>query len=273
MLVKPLLILTCLFAFFEPDNIGTQTPVRELVSARAIIDSTGFTGTILVYDLNKNTYASGHAERVDRWLIPASTFKIFNALVAFETGVIADKQTILKWDGVTRRRSELNRDLDLQTAFRISAVPHFQELARRIGPHRMQRFIDTVGYGNGDISGGIDKFWLTGGLRISPREQVDFLVRLYRGDLPFSSTAMTMVKEMMVSEQTAVYTIRAKTGWAVPSENEHVGWWVGWIEHASGVHVFATALETNTPGATFGSARKDVARLTLQHLGVLEDTH
>ncbi len=61
----------------------------------------------------------------------------------------------------------------------------------------MQQFIDAVGYGNGNISGGIDEFWLTGDLRISPREQVDFLVRLYRGALPFSPTTMAMVKEMM----------------------------------------------------------------------------
>jgi beta-lactamase class D len=226
-------------------------------------------GTVLVYDLNEESYLAGHAERVDRQLIPASTFKVFSSLVALETGVIANPETVIKWDGRTRSRPEINKDLDLQEAFRVSAVPHYQELVRRIGSERMQEFIDAVGYGNGDISGGIDQFWLAGGLRISPREQIDFLVRLSQGTLPFSAKTMEMVKGMMVSEQTTEYTIRSKTGWGVPTEDSHVGWWVGWVERASGVHVFATALETRTPGETFGSTRQSVTREVLAQLGVL----
>ncbi len=55
-----------------------------------------------------------------------------------------------------------------------SVVWFYQEVARRIGAERMQAHLDALGYGNRDISGGIDKFWLTGGLRISPHEQIDF---------------------------------------------------------------------------------------------------
>ncbi len=270
MLTRAVLILTCLLAILGPGESRAQTPARELSSARASIDATGFVGAVLVYDLNENAYLAGHAERVDRRLIPASTFKIFNALVALETGVIVDQHAVIKWDGITRKRRALNRDLDLQAAFRLSAVPHFQELARRIGPQRMQQFIDAVGYGNGNLSGGIDAFCLTGDLRISPREQVDFLVRLYRGTLPFSPTTMAMVKDMMVSEQTPEHTIRSKTGWAVLPEAENVGWWIGWIERKSGVHVFATVLEARAPDPTFGPARQAVTRQVLGQLGVLE---
>lgn len=269
MFTRPALLLTCLLALLETGAIAAQPTVRELSSARDAIDETGFAGAVLVYDLNENSYLSGHAERIDRRRIPASTFKIFNSLVALETGVIADRHAVIEWDGITRERSELNRDLDLQTAFRLSAVPHFQELARRIGSERMQQFIDAVGYGNGDISGGIDEFWLSGGLRISPREQVDFLARLYRGTLPFSPTTMSMVKEMMVSEQTSEHKIRSKTGWAVLPEAENVGWWVGWVERESGVHVFATVLEAKAPDQTFGPTRQDVTRRVLGQLGVL----
>jgi beta-lactamase class D len=246
-----------------------QVEVREITSARASIDATGFAGSILVYDVGRNSYAAGYAERIDRQLIPASTFKIFNSLVALETGVIAGPSSVIPWDRITRQRTELNRDLDLQTAFRLSAVPHYQELARRIGHERMQKFIDAVGYGNRDISGGIDEFWLTGGLRISPREQVDFLVRLYRGNLPFSPATLAMVKDMMATETTPGHTIRAKTGWAVLGDADNVGWWVGWVERGSGVHVFATVLEATAPDQTFGPARQAVTRRVLDELGFL----
>lgn len=266
-LLRPILVV--LLGAAAPSLIVAQVTVREVPTARQAIDATGFIGSILVHDLATNSYSAGHAERVDRRLIPASTFKILNALIALETGVVTDAHTVIKWDGVVRDRTELNRDRDLQTAFRLSAVPHFQELARRIGAERMQRFVDAVGYGNGDTSGGIDQFWLTGGLRVSPREQVEFLSRLHRRDLPFSIATMATVKAMMVAEQTEEHVIRAKTGLVVLPQGEHVGWWVGWVERGGRVHVFATVLETTTPGQTFVPARQGVTRMVLGQLGVL----
>jgi beta-lactamase class D len=270
MFTRSVLLLASLLTMLDPPDAGSEPSAQEIASAREAIDATGFLGTVLVYDLNEDRYVAGHAERIDRRLIPASTFKIFNSLVALETGVISDPHAIIKWDGIVRRRTELNRDLDLQTAFQLSAVPHFQELARRIGLDRMQQFIDAVGYGNGDISGGIDQFWLAGGLRISPREQVDFLVRLYRDALPFSARTMAMVKEIMVSEQTPDHVIRSKTGWATLPQDENVGWWIGWVERESGVYMFATALEAKAPDETFVPARQGVTRKVLGQLGLLE---
>jgi beta-lactamase class D len=246
-----------------------RAAVHELPLARQAIDATGFSGAIVIHDPGQQAYLAGHSERVDRRLIPASTFKIFSSLVALETGVVADAHTIIPWDGVMRSRPELNQDLDLQAAFRISAVPHYQALVRRIGAERMQQFIDAVGYGNRDISGGIDQFWLTGGLRISPREQVDFLARLFRGDLPFSAATQAAVREMMVGERTADYTLHAKTGWAVLPEAGNIGWWVGWVTGEAGTRFFATALETASPGESFGPSRLEVTRSVLEQLGVL----
>jgi beta-lactamase class D len=134
----------------------------------------------------------------------------------------------------------------------------------------MQHFIDAVGYGNRDLTGGIDEFWLTGGLQISPREQVDLLARLYRGDLPFSPATMATVREMMLNESTDRYLLRAKTGWAILPDAVNVGWWVGWVEREAGALFFATVLEATAPDDTFGPARQGVTRRALEDLGVLE---
>lgn len=265
-----LAVLTCALAAMLGCSgaMRTPAPVAELDIARRIVDSSGFAGTILLFDSRRQSYEAGHAERSDLRLIPASTFKIFNTLVALETGVVADAATVLPWDSVVRGRTELNRDLDLRTAFRLSAVPHFQEIARRIGPERMQRFIDTVGYGNRDISGGIDRFWLTGGLRISPREQIEFLMRLHRGELPFSARAMAAVREIMETERTADYAIAAKTGWSSMPDSSDVGWWVGWVERGRDTLFFATALQSRRDDA-LGPARQAVTRAVLKRLGWL----
>jgi beta-lactamase class D len=254
-------------------------PVVESFAARACVDAagagatgagaTGVAGSMLIADANTGAMVAGHAERVDRPLSPASTFKIISALVALEAGVIADAQSVIPWDSVTRDRPEINRDLDLQTAFRLSAVPHFQSLVRRIGPARMQHALDTIGYGNRNIGGGIDQFWLTGALRISPRGQVDVLTRLLHDALPVSRRSMAIVRAMMVTEATASYTIRAKTGLTTPPGSETVGWWVGWVEHGAAVHVFATALEATAPPVGFTAQRLAVTRCALQALAIL----
>jgi len=245
--------------------------VQELKSARKAIDDTGYTGATLLYDVQRSHYEAGHVERIDDRFIPASTFKIFSSLVALETGVIDGADAIIEWDGINRERTELNRNLDLTTAFQLSAVPHYQQLVRQIGLERMQQFIDAVGYGNRDLSGGVDSFWLTGGLRISPREQVGFLARLHRGDLPFSSETMATIRDVMVTEQTHEYALFAKTGWAVLPGAKNIGWWVGWVERGTETVIFATVLEATSPESAFGRERLAVTRRVLNAAGVLDD--
>ena len=61
----------------------------------------------------------------------------------------------------------------------MSCVPAFQALAHRIGPQTMQRWLDRLGYGDRDLSAGIDVFWLPAPgrktLLISPYESVDLV--------------------------------------------------------------------------------------------------
>ncbi len=92
--------------------------------------------------------------------MPASTFKIVNSLIGLETGKLTDEKMIIKWDGIKRSNADWNRDMNMKEAFKASNVPYYQELARRIGADTMKKWIDTLSYGNRDISGGVDSFWL-----------------------------------------------------------------------------------------------------------------
>lgn len=243
--------------------------IEELTAHRSLIDAPGLAGTVLVYDAQRKRYAGIYPERADRALIPASTFKIVSSLIALDAELVQDADAVLRWDGVTRERTELNRDLTLAQAFRVSAVPHYQDLVRRLGPVRTQAYLDAFRYGNRDISGGIDQFWLTGGLRISPRQQIDLLVRLQRGELPVSAQAMAAVRRIMVVEETKAHTIRAKTGWA-RDDGRQTGWWVGWVERGDERYFFACVLESDRPREGFGPARESIARAVLQAVGALD---
>jgi beta-lactamase class D len=225
-------------------------------------------GCFVLYDLKQDHYVRTNPDRCATGYLPASTFKILNALIALETGVIDSPDTVMQWDGTRYQIESWNRDQTMRSAIRDSVVWYFQEVARRVGRERMQTWVDKVGYGNRDISGNIDSFWLDGGLRISPDEQVAFLVRLYNNDLPFSQKNMDLVKEMILLEQTDSYRLRVKTGWAVRVEDQ-IGWWVGWVEKGDDVYFFATNFQSDHPDQNFGPAREGITRSILKDLGIL----
>ncbi len=226
------------------------------------------TGAFVLHDLNRNRITRYNPERCATRFIPASTFKIMNAMIGLETGILPDADYVIRWDGTHYAIPEWNRDHTLRTAMQNSVVWYYQELARRVGKDKLQQYVDAVGYGNRDISGRLDSFWLDGGLRISPDEQVEFLKRLYQGKLPFSARAMDTVQEMLVLERTASYTLSAKTGWAQRADVQ-IGWWVGYVETQGNVYFFANNFESSAPDGRFGAAREDITRSILREQGLL----
>lgn len=226
-------------------------------------------GSFLLYDMNKDKYLYFDSARCNTRFIPASTFKIFNSLVSLETGVIADENEVIKWDGIKRSIESWNQDLNMRLAIKYSAVWFYQELARRVGQELMQHYIDTVGYGNRDISGGIDRFWLDGGLRISQFEQIEFLKKLYNNSLPFSQRTMNIVKDIMLNEDTPGYRLRAKTGWG-DVNNINYGWWVGWVEKNDNAYFFAVNIESEEPTDNFIRGRIEITKKILKELNILQ---
>ena len=172
-------------------------------------------GCFVLYDLEKDQLTISNPMRCNTGFLPASTFKIFNSLVALETRIATGKDFLIKWDGTDHGSSEWNRDHTLQSAFKASAYWYYQELARRIGEVKMQVWLDRTQYGNRNLDGGIDQFWLKGDLRITPIQQTLFLAGLVKEKLPFSSVSQRTVKEMMVEKEFSGYRLGAKTGWAV----------------------------------------------------------
>lgn len=226
-----------------------------------------FTGAFVLYDLNNGRSIRYHPERCSERFLPASTFKILNSLIGLETGVIPDENYTIKWDGTHYENSAWNQDHTLKTAFQNSVVWYYQELARRVGREKMQYYVGAAGYGNQDISGRIDSFWLDGALRISANEQVELLRRLYEDALPFSQRSMKIVKEIMVLENTDTYRLSGKTGSGKVSAI-YIGWFVGYVEEKGNVYFFATNIEGPSPDAK-GVKAKEITRSILQGLEYL----
>jgi len=203
--------------------------IKEHPEWKQYFDARGVDGCFEFYDNNKEIAHYYNKERCNTRYSPASTFKIFNSLVALETSVAPDEQMVIKWDGIQRWNEEWNKDLTMIQAFKASAVPYYQELARRIGREKMQHYLDTVQYGNMRIGDSIDRFWLNDTLKITADEQVGFMKRLYHGELPFNERAQRIVKSMMLQKESPDYKLYYKTGWR-KSATENLLWVVGFVE-------------------------------------------
>lgn len=228
-------------------------------------------GSFVLYNPQDDKYIFYNQDQFDQPFSPASTYKICNSLIGLETGVIKDENFVVPWDGVIRQNPKWNADHDLKTAFKNSTVWYYQELARRVGGQQMKHWLDKANYGNADTSGGIDKFWLTGGLRISPKQQIDFLKRLHNNQLPFSQRSMDIVKNVMIAKDTLNYVIRAKTGWC-GQNNKNIGWYVGYLETKNKVYYFSNCIQSSDlNNKDFANARIDIVYLILKDLKLIDE--
>jgi beta-lactamase class D len=147
-------------------------------------------------------------------------------------------------------------------------VPVYQEIARRIGQERMQKYVDLLDYGNRDVGGGIDQFWLTGNLRIDPVEQVDFVDRLRRRALPISKRSQDLVADILPVTKVGDSVIRAKSGLLGAERGEpSLGWMVGWAEKGEAHTVFALNMDCTEPRLV--GERMPVTQACLAEIGAV----
>jgi beta-lactamase class D len=212
----------------------------------------------------------------DSAYLPASTFKIFNSLVALGTGRIFSDTVVVPWDGVVRTgpggdtMTQWNKDMNMREAFAVSNVGFYQEMARRIGRDTMQKMLDSIGYGNKKIGPQIDRFWLDNTLKISPDEQLGLVKKLYFKQLAFQNREQEIVKELMIREKTDKYILAYKTGWGKTEKGNQLGWMVGWIEENKHPYFFVLNVESPDPNIDMVTTRKKILEGILKEKGFFE---
>ncbi|MFC0045866.1 class D beta-lactamase [Metabacillus iocasae] len=204
----------------------------------------GYNGTFVLRDVKKGKTFVYNEERANKRTAPESTFKIPNALIGLQVGAVDDEYEIKEWDGVEREIPVWNQDHTLGSGMRNSVVWYYQEMARDIGEATMKEWIEKLSYGNEDLSGGIDQFWLSRSLKISPVEEVDFIEQLSNETLPFDLDVMRTVKRMMVQAEGKDYTLYGKTG-----QGSGIGWYVGYLDVNGKTYVFATNIDGTSADA------------------------
>lgn len=206
----------------------------------------------------------------DSMYLPASTFKIVNSLIGLQTGVISSDTMVIKWDSLVRPVPEWNKDLTMYEAFRVSAVPYYQEVARRIGKDTMQFWLDSLSYGTEKIRGPIDSFWLNNTLKIHPDEQLGLVKQLYFDQLPFYQIHQQTVKKAMLMEDQTAYRLSYKTGLGKRENGHPLAWIVGWIEENRHPYFFVLNIESADPAADMITIRMKILKDILRTLGYMQ---
>ncbi len=255
----------------SPNNVKKDDTLKKYFDEYNVDGCFGImnngTGEFTVYNLSRYR---------DSTYLPASTFKIVNSLIGLQTGVISSDSMVIPWNGVKSWNDEWNKDLNMYEAFRISAVPYYQEVARRIGQERMQSWLDSLHYGAGKkdtlfrIKSPVDSFWLDNTVKVTPDEQLGLVKRLYFNQLPFFNLYQEKVKNAMLFENNANYRLAYKTGWGFPGPGRSMGWVVGWIEENKHPYFFVLNIESKDKDFKMYQNRMKILNNILKQLGFFE---
>lgn len=267
-----LFISICLAAC-SPNNVTVDNSLQKF------FDDSHVQGTFGIYNNGTGEFTIYNLSRFkDSAYLPASTFKIVNALIGLETGKIRDERMVIRWDGVVRKFPNgdtafaWNKDLTMAEAFKVSAVPYYQEVARRIGKDTMQFWLDSLGYAaryEKPKIKQIDTFWLDNSVKITADEQLGLVKKLYFDQLPFQKRSMRVVKEVMTAEKNSNYTLAYKTGWGFRENKNSIGWVTGWVEENRHPYFFVLNVE-GPHNMKMAEIRMNMLKGILTQLGFLQ---
>lgn len=263
-------LLTTALVFVAFAGFSIDAFADEILSRDDLHDTlarNGVEGAFAGYDVTAARLFLVNDPRAQQRFSPASTFKIANSLIALETGVVRDENEIIPYRSDDPPfMQEWARDMSMREAIKLSNVPIYQELARRIGLARYREWLTRLSYGNGETGATLERFWLDGSLQISAVEEAHFVAALAQRKLPMSIRAQESVRDILKYETIRDYTIYAKTGWCRACQPQ-IGWWVGWV--ARGGRIFAFALNIDITNPKDLDKRIPIAKAILSKLGVI----
>ena len=230
-------------------------------------------GALEIYDAQSKLSFRVNMPRLQEDLPPCSSYMVPLFAIALGTGVIKENDSKIAFDPAKHPGSEnwpesWKRDQTFDTALRNSVQWYAQELVRRIGAERLQQNMKRLKYGNADISGGLDKFWMSSSLRLSTFQQIDFVRNFREGKLGFNPRVTKLLQDALVVERTPEYTIYGKYGSCPMPDGSYIGWLVGYVERLGKVYYYALNLDGKSL-ADFAGVRLGIVKGSMQELGFI----
>jgi beta-lactamase class D len=218
----------------------------------------GRDGCFELFDLKTNKLVvRSDPRRCAQRTSPCSTFKVPLALMAFDSGILKDETSMMKWDGTKTSRDVWNRDQTAASWMQNSVVWFSQRLTPQLGMEKVKAYLSRFDFGNQDMSGGLTTAWLDSSLQVSPDEELRFWERFWREELPVSKHAFDMTKKItFVGKSDSGWTLHGKTGSGGvgargPNQETKLwlGWFVGHVVRGDREYVFVTCYSDRVESA------------------------
>lgn len=211
----------------------------------------GLDGSFVLYDLKKNSTQFYNSDRSMMRYSPNSTFRILLTLMALDNKLPGNENMTFNisrninsnHNWLTEIGSPLESEYNLTTAINSPSIWYYQQLVQVLGKRRIQDVLNSINYGNKDISGDLRWFWHNNTLKISAHEQVEFLKRFHMNQLGFSGKITRLVKKMIVIEDYKTYRLSGKTGSSFLKNGNNLTWFIGYVEKGRNVYFFALNIE------------------------------
>ncbi|WP_168370988.1 OXA-134 family carbapenem-hydrolyzing class D beta-lactamase OXA-915 [Acinetobacter lwoffii] len=247
----------------SPSQITSTQSTQEAIAQ--LFDQAQSAGVLVIQRGQQIQVYGNDLGRADTEYVPASTFKMLNALIGLQHGK-ATTNEIFKWDGKKRSFTTWEKDMTLGEAMQASAVPVYQELARRIGLELMQQEVRRIQFGNQQIGQQVDNFWLVGPLKVTPKQEVQFVSALAREQLAFDPQVQQQVKAMLFLQERKAYRLYVKSGWGMDVEPQ-VGWLTGWVETPQ-AEIVTFSLNMQMQNGIDPAIRLEILQQALAELGL-----
>lgn len=244
--------------FPQTDGKITELDLRE--------EFGGYAGSFVLYDTADSSWQIYNKDLALTRTAPASTYKIYSALLGLETGVISKQQSTIPWDGQEYSYPSWNADQDLISAMQNSVTWYFQALDRRVGLERIKEYMHKIRYGNQEVTGDTDHYWISGGLKISPVEQVQLLQKLCDNTFGFAQEHVDLIKQSIRLEAMKDRVLYGKTGTVAVDGKNRSGWLIGYVETDGRNCFFAVNIQKEEQADGPTAAR--IALKVLARLGV-----
>lgn len=150
-------------------------------------------------------YLIKEGKECDTRYSPASTFKVPLAVIGYDSRILKDENNPI-WtnkEPVTFLKDYWDGEKTPSNWMRFSIVWYSQALTKELGAKAFQGYIDKLNYGNKDLTGnpgkndGLTQAWLSSSLLISSLEQIAFIEKLAKDDLPFAKESQLKTKKIL----------------------------------------------------------------------------
>ena len=200
----------------------------SLLDVSAIFGS--YDGSFVLYDNHLDSWKIYNLEEANKRIPPDSTYKIYDALLGLESGIITPEHSSMAWNGEHFSYSAWENDQDLNSAMQNSVNWYFQTMDSQLGLNKIQEFLNEIEYGNQTTSSNLKLYWSDFSLKISPIEQVELLKK-------FNTNGFHLHSQNVLSVKNAIKIV---------GTSDINGWFIGYIETSDNIYYFATNIQSDS---------------------------